>query len=246
MPFSMSGSNPLGYSYNRFDKFEAEYNKKEEETLEEGSCNTKGYQEGGEVKCDECDGKGCDHCDDKGTHKKGKEKEEVKEGAKPDFLDLDKDGNKKEAMKKAASEKADAHRMKTFQKLQKNVDEKSKKEVKEENLEENRMAAHDPEGYARKVAAEKDAAKPSKVRNSVSDKGREYAVTGTPERSKASERRKDRRTLAGYGEGGKEMAIDRAKKERDANREARRLKKEELEATGIFTVEEIEALLGKF
>lgn len=84
MPFSMSGENPLGYSYNRFD-------------MQEGSCNTKGYQEGGEVKCPKCDGKGCDHCDQKGTHKKS-----AKKGAKPDYLDLDKDGNKEEPMKDAA------------------------------------------------------------------------------------------------------------------------------------------------
>ena len=60
-----------------------------------------GYQKGGEVKCDKCEGKGCDHCDNKGTHKK----EEVKEAAKPDFLDMDGDGDKKEPMKKAIKEK---------------------------------------------------------------------------------------------------------------------------------------------
>ena len=121
----MSGGD---YKYNRFDAFE--------KSLKEGSC-TKGYQEGGEVKkcdkdeCKHCEGKGCEKCEDK------KEKEEVKEGAKPDFLDLDKDGNKEESMKKAASEKADSHRMKTFQKLQRNVDEKRKaaKSLKKEELE---------------------------------------------------------------------------------------------------------------
>ena len=121
----MSGGD---YKYNRFDAFE--------KSLKEGSC-TKGYQEGGEVKkcdkdeCKHCEGKGCEKCEDK------KEKEEVKEGAKPDYLDLDKDGNKEEAMKKAASDKADAHAMKTFQKLQRNVDEKRKaaKSMKKEELE---------------------------------------------------------------------------------------------------------------
>ena len=43
-----------------------------------------------------------------------------KKGVKPDYLDFDKDGNKEEPMKDAL---------------------KSKKEVKEENLEENRMAS---------------------------------------------------------------------------------------------------------
>ena len=60
-----------------------------------------GYQKGGKVECEKCEGKGCEHCDEKGSHKK----EEVKEGAKPDFLDFDKDGNKEEPMKKALKEK---------------------------------------------------------------------------------------------------------------------------------------------
>ena len=37
--------------------------------------------------------------------KKGDKKEEVKEGSKPDFLDMDKDGDKKEPMKKAVADK---------------------------------------------------------------------------------------------------------------------------------------------
>jgi hypothetical protein len=37
--------------------------------------------------------------------KKGDKKEEVKEGSKPDFLDIDGDGDKKEPMKKAAADK---------------------------------------------------------------------------------------------------------------------------------------------
>ena len=42
-----------------------------------------------------------------------------------------------------------------------------------------------------------------------------------PERT-AAERKKDRRILAGYGKGGMEMAVDRAKKERDERRAARK------------------------
>ena len=48
-----------------------------------------------------------------------------------------------------------------------------------------------------------------------------------PERT-AAERKKDRRILAGYGKGGMEMAVDRAKKERDEKRKSR-MKKEEVE-----------------
>jgi hypothetical protein len=37
--------------------------------------------------------------------KKAVADKKVKEGAKPDFLDMDKDGNKKEPMKKAVADK---------------------------------------------------------------------------------------------------------------------------------------------
>ena len=96
----MSGG---GFSYNRFDAFEKQ--------LKEGSC-AKGYQEGGEVKaCEHCDGKGCDKCDKdckecggKGCDTCGKKKKAAK-GAKPDYLDMDKDGNKEESMKDAIEDK---------------------------------------------------------------------------------------------------------------------------------------------
>ena len=48
-----------------------------------------------------------------------------------------------------------------------------------------------------------------------------------PDRT-AAERKKDRRILAGYGKGGMEVAVDRAKKERDEKRKSR-MKKEEVE-----------------
>ena len=96
----MSGG---GFSYNRFDAFEKQ--------LKEGSC-AKGYQEGGEVKaCEHCEGKGCDKCDKdckecggKGCDTCGKKKKAAK-GAKPDYLDMDGDGDKEESMKKAIKEK---------------------------------------------------------------------------------------------------------------------------------------------
>ncbi|WNL51030.1 hypothetical protein SCREM2_gp111 [Synechococcus phage S-CREM2] len=84
------------------------FSAEEIEALVESNCGDRAYpsgqklQKGGEVKdCEKCKGKGCDHCDGKGTHKK----EEVKEAAKPDFLDMDGDGNKEEPMKKALKEK---------------------------------------------------------------------------------------------------------------------------------------------
>ena len=55
-----------------------------------------------------------------------------------------------------------------------------------------------------------------------------------PERT-AAERKKDRRILAGYGKGGMEMAVDRAKKERDERRAARK-------EAFLFSDEEVEQL----
>ena len=57
-----------------------------------------------------------------------------------------------------------------------------------------------------------------------------------PERT-AAERKKDRRILAGYGKGGMEMAVDRAKKERDERRK-RRAKKEDVEQYVDFLITE--------
>ena len=48
---------------------------------------------------------GGDDSDTKAAKKKAKKDESVKEGAKPDFLDMDKDGDKKEPMKKAVADK---------------------------------------------------------------------------------------------------------------------------------------------
>ena len=65
-----------------------------------------------------------------------------------------------------------------------------------------------------------------------------------PERT-AAERKKDRRILAGYGKGGMEMAVDRAKKERDERRAARKeafaFSEEDLEELNLFG-EEIDAM----
>ena len=105
------GTQPVKDGKPMFNKEELEatglFSAEEIEALVEASCGSKGYQkggrvgyqEGGEVKCDKCEGKGCEHCKGKGTHSK-KEK-----GAKPDYLDFDKDGNKEEPMKDALKEK---------------------------------------------------------------------------------------------------------------------------------------------
>ena len=65
-----------------------------------------------------------------------------------------------------------------------------------------------------------------------------------PERT-AAERKKDRRILAGYSKGGMEMAVDRAKKERDERRAARKeafaFSEEDFEELDLFG-EEIDAM----
>ena len=76
------------------------FSAEEIEALLEASCGSKGYQKGGEVKCEKCDGKGCDACEGKKSEKKGKSG-----GSKPDYLDFDKDGNKDEPMKDALKSK---------------------------------------------------------------------------------------------------------------------------------------------
>jgi len=69
-------------------------------------------------------------------------------------------------------------------------------------------------------------------------------TASAPERT-AAERKKDRRILAGYGKGGMEMAVDRAKKERDEKRAARKeafaFSESELEELALHE-EEIDAL----
>lgn len=210
MPFSMSGNS--NWSYNRFDAYEAQYKKTEEpkaeaeaveeETLEEGSCGSKGYQEGGEVKCDKCEGKGCDHCDEKGTHKKSEKK-----GAKPDYLDFDKDGNKDEPMKDAL---------------------KSKKEVKEETVEEgiDFKGARREQERRDKIQAEKDKKSPS---------SKDYRLMKGKFRPGASAEE--------FRSGSRDVMREKGTQPIKDGKPM--FTKEELEATGAFTAEEIEALLGK-
>ena len=74
------------------DAYHSMYQNQKEETLEEGKVNA-----GLQAYLDKKKGKKDDD-DENGDEKKGKN------GGKPDFLDLDKDGDKKESMKKASKE----------------------------------------------------------------------------------------------------------------------------------------------
>ncbi len=72
-----------------FDSWITEAEEALEETIEEAHCTSKRDDEELEEM----------HCNSKRD-----DEEELEEGAKPDFLDLDKDGDKEEPMKKAAKE----------------------------------------------------------------------------------------------------------------------------------------------
>jgi len=79
-----AGNNYSGKAAEKEDK------KKTDESIEEASDKKKAAQEKFKAMI---------------AKKKGDKKEEVKEGSKPDFLDIDGDGDKKEPMKKAAKDK---------------------------------------------------------------------------------------------------------------------------------------------
>lgn len=81
MSFSMSGGE---FKYNRFEIFE--------QTLLEG--------------CDDCGD--CKKCEEKKSDKKDEKKSKKKGGSKPDFLDVDKDGDKEESMKDAIDDNGGA------------------------------------------------------------------------------------------------------------------------------------------
>ena len=102
-------------------------------TLLEGSCsaNRDGKED---EKCPECGKKHATHkhddkkeevnevhCDSKGNRE---DEEKVEEAAKPDFIDLDGDGDKEESMKKAAADK----------KADKGEEKEDKKEKQEESF----------------------------------------------------------------------------------------------------------------
>lgn len=247
MPFSMSGNS--NWSYNRFDAYEDRY-----KNLEEGSCGSKGYQKGGEVKCDKCDGKGCDHCEGKGTHKKS-----GKKGSKPDYLDFDKDGNKEEPMKDALKSKKEE-----------NLDEALRgKEYSDAISKLKKKIGHkDPDpkrgpGYTKAI---------SNLKRNLGMKEAYLAVYGIDENleegidfkgarriddARAAEQKKkdeknpsgkDRRLMLRKFRPGA-SAEERAEGGRDSMREKGTIPKkdgkdmfEALQATGLFTAEEIEAL----
>ena len=162
-------------------------------------------------------------------HSKGEDKSDSKGGGKPDFLDLDKDGDKKESMKKAAKDKKMSEGMQA-PKMQKGamaydgpnkpaseakdrVMQKSMTAKKKMKMSENRMAAYTAGGYKDDSKKQTD---PSK---------------------------------AGFtGISGSIKDIMRQNKEIEAKNKAAKAKqgmKEQLESTGKFTAKEIESIIEK-
>ena len=166
--------------------------------------------------------------------KKGKghskeDKSDSKGGGKPDFLDLDKDGDKKESMKKAAKDKKMSEGMhapkmqkgamaydgpnKAASEAKDRVMQKSMTAKKKMKMSENRMAAHTAGGYKDDSKKQTD---PSK---------------------------------AGFtGISGSIKDIMRQNKEIEAKNKAAKAKqgmKEQLESTGKFTAKEIESIIEK-
>ena len=162
-------------------------------------------------------------------HSKEEDKSDSKGGGKPDFLDLDKDGDKKESMKKAAKDKKMSEGMhapkmqkgamaydgpnKAASEAKDRVMQKSMTAKKKMKMSENRMAAYTAGGYKDDSKKQTD---PSK---------------------------------AGFtGISGSIKDIMRQNKEIEAKNKAAKAKqgmKEQLESTGKFTAKEIENIIEK-
>ena len=89
----------------------ASFKNLEEEQLDEKGCGTRGdkdkerkYMEEGEA-CETHNQVNCAECTPLEENEELQEKKSKKKGPKPDYLDLDGDGNRKESMKKAAADK---------------------------------------------------------------------------------------------------------------------------------------------
>ena len=176
--------------------------------------------------------------------KKGGDKEEgdaPKGGGKPDFIDLDKDGDKKESMKKAAQDKKMGEQVhlndisKTYlDKVANNGDEV----VDEALTGQRQMRARDMKGTPYQKGGGKRTARDNKTLHNLATRNE---GPGTPGYEKKSTGGKGGKKFAGYGDqGAGNKAARRAGNEpMRGNRDPRN---EELEATGLFSEKEIAAI----
>ena len=237
MSFSMSGG---AFSHNRFDQFEAALKGLKEEKHCDGDCK-----------------KDCEECDEKKSAKKGKKSS----GAKPDFLDVDKDGDKEESMKDAIEDNGGAvsegmqHREADTGKVVDKAEvgkiyyphgERQKSSVAKRK--EAARAKSMKEAYA-EMYAQKDA---EQVEEGIDFKGAkridDARAKEQAEKDKKNPSGKDRRlALRKFRPGA--SAEERAEGGRDSMREKgtspiKNGKKmfEEIQAAGLFTAEELEHL----
>ena len=178
--------------------------------------------------------------------KKGGDKEEgdaPKGGGKPDFIDLDKDGDKKESMKKAAQDKkkgmGEQVHLNDISKTYLDQVANNGDEVVDEALTGQRqMRARDMKGTPYQKGGGKRTARDNKTLHNLATRNE---GPGTPGYEKKSTGGKGGKKFAGYGDqGAGNKAARRAGNEpMRGNRDPRN---EELEATGLFSEKEIAAI----
>ena len=222
MSFSMSGG---AFSHNRFDKFEA------------ALSEAKGYQEGGEVK--DCEDGSCGKC----SKCKKDSKKKKSSGAKPDFLDVDKDGDKEEDMKDAIEDNGGAvsEAVKVLDELNKSTlgsyVKKASKDLGDRRLDQGESEKRQYEPDAEDEKEDKKLANREKGISKAVDKmlKKEEVV------AEESGAELQARLIAGHKQ---KRAPKKGTKAHDKywDKEEAAMKKEELEATGLFTAEELQQI----
>jgi len=177
--------------------------------------------------------------------KKGGDKEEgdaPKGGGKPDFIDLDKDGDKKESMKKAAQDKkkgmGEQVHLNDISKTYLDQVANNGDEVVDEALTGQRqMRARDMKGTPYQKGGGKRTARDNKTLHNLATRNEGPGTPGYEKKTGG----KGGKKFAGYGDqGAGNKAARRAGNEpMRGNRDPRN---EELEATGLFSEKEIAAI----
>ena len=199
-------------------------------------------------------------------HSKGEDKSDSKGGGKPDFLDLDKDGDKKESMKKAAKDKKMSEGMQA-PRMQKGAmaydgPNKPASEAKDRVMQKSKVAKMRMAGkLGRKMAS---SGMNSSAGQKAMKKSNEITKQLNKEDMKLGENRMAAYTAGGYKDDSKKQTdpskagftgisgsikdIMRQNKEIEAKNKAAKAKqgmKEQLESTGKFTAKEIESIIEK-
>ena len=199
-------------------------------------------------------------------HSKGEDKSDSKGGGKPDFLDLDKDGDKKESMKKAAKDKKMSEGMQA-PRMQKGAmaydgPNKPASEAKDRVMQKSKVAKMRMAGnLGRQMAS---SGMNSSAGQKAMKKSNEITKQLNKEDMKLGENRMAAYTAGGYKDDSKKQTdpskagftgisgsikdIMRQNKEIEAKNKAAKAKqgmKEQLESTGKFTAKEIESIIEK-